>query len=76
MEIILYPTFIKVTDYELGMALKLEKYLSVWDKATFKYKFNAFIFNDEDNSIIFPAGINLQLLKSLLPFASIFITFT
>ena len=67
MEIILYPTFIKVTDYELGMALKLEKYLSVWDKATFKYKFNAFIFNDEDNSIIFPAGINLQLLKSLLP---------
>lgn len=62
IKVSVYPTRILVENYELGYCSAIEKYLSVWDKIYFKYTYKAFIYNEEEKTISFPAGINMKIL--------------
>ena len=41
--IYIYPTHIKIENYDQGMCPKLEKSLSVWDPVCYRYEFSAFL---------------------------------
>lgn len=60
------PTRIKITDFEEDDAIQIRKYLSVWDKTRFRYRFFAYKYNEEDKEIIFPGGINKYRLEKQL----------
>lgn len=62
IKVFIYPTRILIENYEKGFSSAIEKYLSVWDKIYFKYSFHAYKYDEEKKEMIFPAGINLNLL--------------
>ena len=62
IKVTVYPTRIKVENYQKGFSSALEKYLSVWDRIYFKYSYHAYIYDEEKEIMIFPAGINIPLL--------------
>lgn len=61
-----YPTRTVISGYELGDAKKMEKFLSVWDPIYFKYSFEGFEYDEEEEQITFPAGINHKMLYAIL----------
>lgn len=71
----IYPTRIKVSNYELGNASNIEKYLSVWDKIYHKYSFKAFKYDKDKKEIYFPVAINMRnMIKALTNHGDIKIT--
>lgn len=63
----LYPTHIKIDNYDQGMCPKLEKSLSVWNQYTFSYDFSAFLVDEDNREIIIPGGYPVDKLKKLFP---------
>lgn len=64
-DIVLYPTKIVITNYQLGDCQKLERSLSVWDPQIFKVVFEGFIYDEEKRELTIPRGFNLQYLEAL-----------
>lgn len=62
----MYPTCIMVNNYKKGNASKIEHYLSLYDAVRHEISFTAFNLDEDKNTIVFPAGINFDLLKSEL----------
>lgn len=65
----LYPSHIEVYPYILGEAPTLEKQLSVWKEERKRYV--PFGFSVENDTLLLPRGIQLNLLESIFPNAII-----
>lgn len=63
----LYPTFIKIDNYEQGMSPRLEKSLSVWNQYNYCYEFSAFLIDETNKEIIIPGGYPIHLLQKYFP---------
>lgn len=66
MKVNLHPTRIVVEGYREKDAAKIEKFLSVYEPAIFSYTYEAFRYDAETEVMIFPIGINLDMLLALL----------
>lgn len=65
--IYIYPTHIKIENYEQGMCPKLEKSLSVWDPVCYRYEFSAFLVDEDKKELIIPGGYPVSKLKEMFP---------
>ena len=66
MRIQRFPTKTVIHGYKPSDARKIEGYLSAWDKVLFRYTFQAFKYDEDNETMIFPSGIDHDLLYSLL----------
>ena len=67
LKVIYYPTYLEVQGYKLGDNSEIEKFLSVWDKGIFDYKFKGFQYDEETKVAKFPSGINTTRFEGKLP---------
>lgn len=56
-----------IHDYSLGDNSKLEKVLSVYDKATFSYTWSNYYYDEPKRRLIIPRGFNVDYLAYLFP---------
>ena len=65
-KVTVHHTLIKVENYELGDIPQLEKYLSLWDDASFKLIPKGYSYDKETKTLLLPRGISLSYLESVL----------
>jgi len=58
----IYETKIVIDDYSRRLS-ELEKSLSVWDPITFSYSAQFYYFDEENNKLYLPRGIDIEKLK-------------
>lgn len=64
--VIVQGSKIILKDYEKSKLESVEKMLSVWDKATFKYIWANYVYNEEEKELILPSGIHPFFLSQQL----------
>lgn len=65
-KIIVQYSRILINDYDLGDCPKLEKYLSIWDKARFCYVPIGYFYDEEKRQLRIPRGIDVMFVEKLL----------
>lgn len=70
-KIIVQHSRILINDYDIGDCPTLEKYLSIWDKATFRYIPMGLYYDEQLRQLRIPRGVDVSYVEKLLKAASI-----
>lgn len=65
--IMIYPTHYKIFNYKENRDKKFEEYLSVWDKALFKFTYQAYIYNEIEDILLVPGGVSRDTIDEYFP---------
>lgn len=64
---------IVIHNYKLGDCSKLEKLLSAWDNVSFNYIWQNFYYNEEDQTLIIPRGMDIKYIQYLFQDKELFV---
>jgi superfamily II DNA or RNA helicase len=64
---------IVIHNYTIGDCPKLEKILSVWDKAIYGYSWQNFIYDEDQEQLIVPRGFDVKYLQWLFKDKKLFV---
>lgn len=70
-KIVVQYSRILINDYTLGDCEQLEKYLSIWDKATFRYIPMGYFYDEENKQLRIPKGVNVGYIEKLIGTTSV-----
>lgn len=64
MKIIVKHSCIMIYGYKMGMSPKIEKYFSIYDKVSFKYYFKGLEYDEENEILYLPRGIDIWMIEN------------